>query len=572
MLFTRSKKQKAEEELEQAHAESLAKNRKIDIRASKREEASKLGASGGMLETLQAIYVEQVDQGEMIEESDEHLEDIHAELEGSAFEERQEKIRGSNKEKRDSSALGKFTSGVKGAFGAVGAGFGKVKDSLSGKFGLVALGGAIVLMNKFSDELFGPEGALTKLLEWMKYDMIPAIKKLYDWVVVGWDKAWSGVAGFFEWAHGVFTKISDYFKSFDKDGDGSLNPEEMKLLQKDIADRITKFASEVISGVFGSLTGWLTAALLVRGPLWWTLRGLWTGMMARFAAGGPLRNAGKDLVKKPSLWSRIFSGSGGAAAASSFKGVTKLDLNKLPAGTRLNAAGSLIHAEGPNKGKIITTAEKLKLIPQKYSMLKSAARKIPFLGPIITSALGIQLLNSDDSHEEKVIGMGRLIGEAAGSFGFATLGASIGAAFAGVGAIPGALIGALGGFYGGGWVGEKVARFLMGESGDEIISTESLHQGNISKLNEKKEEVLAAQQGLSPGSPEFLANQEKLGLIDQALAFEQAGLNQAAQTDANLQFNAKTDRLAEVNRTIAREKASLPLVAPTGEGKAAEFY
>ena len=196
-------------------------------------------------------------------------------------------------------------------------------------------------------------------------------------------------------------------------------------------------------------------------------------------------------------------------------------------------------------------------------MLKSAARKIPFLGPIITSALAIQLLNSDASHEEKVIGLGRLIGEGAGAFGFGALGAAIGASFAGVGAIPGAIIGSLGGFYGGGWVGEKVARFLMGEAGDEIISTESLHQGNINTLNVEKERLLAAQQGLSPSDPQFLANQEKLGLIDQALAFEQTGLDEAPQSDANLQFNAKTDRLAEVNRTIASEKAGLPAVAPT---------
>ena len=139
MLFIKSKKQKAEEEAraeqqEQAHAEALAKNRKVDARAAKREEASQLGASGTMLETLQAIYVEQVDQGEMIEESDEHLEDIHAELEGSGSEQRKERIAGANKDKRDKGALGKFASGVKGAFGSVGDAFGLAKETLSSLF------------------------------------------------------------------------------------------------------------------------------------------------------------------------------------------------------------------------------------------------------------------------------------------------------------------------------------------------------------------------------------------------------------------------------------------------------
>ena len=215
MLFIKSKKQKAEEELEQAHGEALAKNRKIDAKESRREEASKLGASGGMLSTLQAIYVEQVDQGEMIEESDEHLEDIHAELEGSASEQRRDKLEASNKEKKDSSALGKFTSGVKGAFGKVGDAFGSVKETLSGKLGLVVLGGAMLLMNKFSDELFGPDGVLTKALKWIHDDMAPTLTRWYektkDWFV----KQWPKVEIFFEWVKGVFTKIGDYVDSFD---------------------------------------------------------------------------------------------------------------------------------------------------------------------------------------------------------------------------------------------------------------------------------------------------------------------------------------------------------------------
>ena len=199
----------------------------------------------------------------------------------------------------------------------------------------------------------------------------------------------------------------------------------------------------------------------------------------------------------------------------------------------------------------------------------AAARKVPFLGPILTSAMAIQLLHSDASHDEKVIGLGRLIFGAAGSFGAgmlgAKLGASLGSAFPVAGTIIGAVLGGLGGYYGGEWVGEKAAQWLLGKEGDtdEVISTEHLHQDNISALNVKKEEVLAEQKGLSPSDPQFLANQETLGLIDQALVMEQTGLNEAAQSDANLQFNTKTDRLAVVNKRIANEKYLLPAVAPT---------
>ena len=216
MLWIRSKKQKAEEEAraeqqEQAHAEAIAKNRKIDARAAKREEASQLGASGTMLETLQAIYVEQVDQGEMIEESDEHLEDIQYELEGSGSEQRKERIAGSDKDKQDKGMLGKFVSGVKGAFGSVGDAYGSVKKSLSGKFGLVLLGTGLWLMNKFSDELFGPKGIMTKVLKWMHDDMMPFFTKIWDKVSgIDWGKIWDGVAGFFKFIGELFTKISDY--------------------------------------------------------------------------------------------------------------------------------------------------------------------------------------------------------------------------------------------------------------------------------------------------------------------------------------------------------------------------
>ncbi|MDP6585862.1 MAG: hypothetical protein QF535_14495, partial [Anaerolineales bacterium] len=206
-----------------------------------------------------------------------------------------------------------------------------------------------------------------------------------------------------------------------------------------------------------------------------------------------------------------------------------------------NAAGSLIHttsgaATATSKawkaGDIITTAQKLKLAPyQKYPRVASAARKIPFLGPILTSAMAIQLLHSDASHDEKVIGLGGLIFGTAGSIGAGMLGAkiggAIGSAFPVAGTIIGAILGGFGGYYGGEWVGEKAAQWFLGKEGDDIgkMPAESLHQGNISALNVRKEEVLAAQQGLSPGSPEFLANQETLGYIDQALAFETGSLD-----------------------------------------------
>ena len=94
---------------------------------------SQLGTSGDMVMTLQAIYQETTEQGEMIDESDEHLEDIQAiqeqqldELEGTGSEQRQERITESNTDKKDKGMLSKFVSGIKGAFGKVGDAYGSV--------------------------------------------------------------------------------------------------------------------------------------------------------------------------------------------------------------------------------------------------------------------------------------------------------------------------------------------------------------------------------------------------------------------------------------------------------------
>ena len=177
MLWIKSKKQKAEEEAkaeeeEEAREAKAAKKRRQGARDLRREDASrpleatsKLGVSEGMLPTLRAIYAEQVDQGDMIEESDEHLEELIDIQEGSASEQRKEKIKGSDTDTKEKGILGKFASGIKGAFGKAGEGYDKVKKALSGKFGLVLLGTGLWLMNKFSDELFGPKGALPKLLK-----------------------------------------------------------------------------------------------------------------------------------------------------------------------------------------------------------------------------------------------------------------------------------------------------------------------------------------------------------------------------------------------------------------------
>jgi len=99
----------------------------------------------------------------------------------------------------------------------------------------------------------------------------------------------------------------------------------------------------------------------------------------------------------------------------------------------------------------------------KFPLLKKAATKIPFLGPLLSGAFAVQLLMSDAPKEEKIKGIGGLLGGALGAAGLAKIGGLIGLAFGGIGAPIGAAIGGLAGWFGGEWAGKKLAGFLMGD-------------------------------------------------------------------------------------------------------------
>ena len=104
---------------------------------------------------------------------------------------------------------------------------------------------------------------------------------------------------------------------------------------------------------------------------------------------------------------------------------------------------------------------------KKYPLLMKAARRIPLLGPVLSSIEAIQLMMGDATHEQKVKGMGRIIGSGVGSAGFAIIGGKLGllAGPGAVAAVPlGALIGSVAGWAAGGWMGGKLAEFLMGDS------------------------------------------------------------------------------------------------------------
>ena len=221
--------------------------------------SSSLGTENGMAETLQLIYGETVESGESLDNIEESLIDDGKET----AEERAARLAKSNKDKTSGN---KFGNAMGFAKDKIGAGAAKLKGSLSGKFGLALLGGALVLLNKYGDEIAGPDGWLTKFLKYMKENLIPDIKALYEDLSVWWDKAWAGVNKFFDFLGDTFKKIGDYVDSFDKDGVEGLSDIEKDALVADLQKRGGKFIGDMlVAMVSGVGTALFTGALALSG-------------------------------------------------------------------------------------------------------------------------------------------------------------------------------------------------------------------------------------------------------------------------------------------------------------------
>jgi len=172
--------------------------------------------------------------------------------------------------------------------------------------------------------------------------------------------------------------------------------------------------------------------------------------------GGSVPPKAGSVVTSPK-GSKVYAGVDGKATTTKVGDLT--GRAKIMAAAKANSGGGLGHLK-------------------KYPRLLMAAKRIPLLGPILSSAMVASLLLSDASKENKIKGVGGLIGGGLGAAGFGIVGGALGALFTGPGAIVaaplGALIGAGVGFFGGDWAGQKLAGFLMGE--------ESSPENDIKKL------------------------------------------------------------------------------------------
>ena len=426
--------------------------------------ASKLGSAGGMEETLQLIYGETQESSESLDNIEEALVDGTEETAA----ERAARLNKSNKDKAEKTKGNKFTRALGAGKDKLGAGLSKIKSSLGGKLGLALLGGALVLLNKYSDELAGPEGILTKFLKYTKEQLIPDIKALYADIQVWWDIGWEKVKGFFGYIAKIFEQIGAYMDKFDTDGTPGLSEDEMKLLKDDLVKKALALTTSIVTDMFGALS-LLTVGLFVVGGLGYAaLKGAVTGTFNRLFRGGVPSGGGGGSVRgsakpkpKGSLISKLVKSL--VIGTSAFTG-TSVGGNTAKAalkpGQAINKAGSIYNKAD---GRIVTTASKFKHL-SKYPRLLSAARKIPFLGPALSTAFAIDVMTNDKySKEDKIREMGGIMGGALGSIGFGIAGGMIGSAFPIIGTGIGAIVGSLGGFFGGDWAGRQLAAFLFGK-------------------------------------------------------------------------------------------------------------
>ena len=166
---------------------------------------------------------------------------------------------------------------------------------------------------------------------------------------------------------------------------------------------------------------------------------------------------GKDTVTKA-------TDKGAKGQQKTIKDITKKPSAIKKIGGKISGGISKVKDTGSRMGQAMKGLAHLK----KYPLLLKAAKRIPLLGPILSTGQAVMLLMSDASHEEKVKGLGGLLGGALGSAGFGMVGAALGSVFPGPGTVIGGILGSLGGWFGGEWLGTKLAGFLMGDGAEKI--------------------------------------------------------------------------------------------------------
>ena len=137
-------------------------------------------------------------------------------------------------------------------------------------------------------------------------------------------------------------------------------------------------------------------------------------------------------------------------------------------GTRVNSAGRLINSQ---TGRYVAQfgGKSFSLLHlAKYPTALKLVQRLPFLAPIFGGIEALALFNDPNAtHDDKIEGLGRIIGGVGGAAIFGKIGAALGALGAvptgGLSILAGGLVGATGGYFAGEYMGGKLAQYILGE-------------------------------------------------------------------------------------------------------------
>ena len=381
-----------------------------------------------------------------------------------------------------------------------------------------------------------------KMTEWM-----PKLSGFYDYLFKG-----DGTKP----DDGLFPRIGNIFKSFtDEDGNFTLD--------SFINGIKTMFSS--LSGVEVLVLGIAAALLLPKGLTILAFKGAWKlltgalGLTMKLFRGitSMIKGDTKKLAKKVPIKEKV-----GKVVDKVKKAPAAIKETAKKVGTKVSTATTAVKTAATSAGtKVATTAGAMaKAGGQKVSAMKSAvgqlahlkkypgllkaAKRIPLLGPILSGAMVAQLLLSDASHEEKVKGIGGIIGGGLGSAGFGMVGAAMGSIFPGPGTVIGGILGSLGGWFGGEWLGTKLAGFLMGDKAAKI------DKPNVPKGKGGPPPKM----GMSPGHPSQIKPPPAV------VGGSQPDSTAAAQMSANASAN---DALRRTQGDTAGGGDTMAVAAPT---------
>jgi len=443
---------------------------------------------------------------------------------------------------------------------------GKVaKLGLKGFFGTLIFGGFLIALGKFLQS-----DTFKKATEFIDKTLIPKLKEFYD--------AFFGPEG------GLFKGITTLFG--DESGIGAI--------VAGIAGVTALFAVGKIAALFSPLT--MGIGLLFKG-----IKGLgkmipkvpgapptpptpppkpgapqagggMTDAQRRSGGGGPrprpkgrfgallnigkiLASKGAGLIKKVGGVKTIAKVAGTAAVGAAAVSATRAPTP--PATVKPPTPPATVKPPAAGGGGVVDKFKHL----SKFPLLKKAATKIPLLGPLLSGAFAVQLLLSDAPKEEKIKGIGGLLGGGLGAAGLAKIGGLIGLAFGGIGAPVGAAIGGLAGWFGGEWAGNKLAGFLMGDMVEDEKPKVPGGSSEGKKFNTEpaRKQLAAAQDKRMTTSMqvEFMRSQQVVTGED-AGGIEEYGFTgpDAAKMQAQFEDALKADKQARIQEKIAKSQFS----------------